>query len=221
MCGRFTLTTNPHRFAEILDVASGLSEWLPRFNIAPTQTVHCVRDRDQREFFQPKWGLIPSWAKDTKIASHCINARVETVDTKPSFRVAFRKRRCLVLADGLYEWKQPEKQPFYYTLRSGEPMFFAGLWETWESPTGPLETCTICVTVANDFMGELHDRMPIILPPNAVDQWLDPKVTDPGQIKPMLLQFPGEQMQKWAVSKRVNAAGNDDPSLIEPIQTAV
>jgi putative SOS response-associated peptidase YedK len=114
----------------------------PAYNIAPTQKVLCIRDGEEREFFKAKWGLIPSWAKDAKIGASCINARVETVDIKPAFRSAFKKRRCLVMADGFYEWRNTDKQPHFISLKSGEQMAFAGLWEFWKSPEGPVESCT-------------------------------------------------------------------------------
>ncbi|MGE3408256.1 MAG: SOS response-associated peptidase [Pirellulales bacterium] len=220
MCGRFTLRTNPHEFAGILDVLGNLSDdFGPRYNVAPTQVVLCVRDSDQREFFQAKWGLIPSWSKDAKIGSSCINARSETVDTKPAFRSAFKKRRCLVLADGFYEWRKSDKQPYYISLKSG-PTLFAGLWERWKSPDGPVESCTICTTEANEFMSALHDRMPVILPRSFVDHWLDPNVNDPAELKPLLAQYPSEDMQAWPVSKSVGNVRNQGPSLVEPV-TAV
>jgi putative SOS response-associated peptidase YedK len=218
MCGRFNLRTNPWQFAEIFGVVRQFEgEWEPNYNVAPTQTVVCVRDSDQREFFRAKWGLIPSWAKDAKIGSSCINARVETVDTKPAFRSAFKKRRCLVMADGFYEWRQTDKQPHFISLKSGEPMAFAGLWETWQSPAGPVESCTICTTDAHDMMGQLHDRMPIILPRATIDHWLDSSVNDPAELKPMLKQFPAEEMQAWAVGKAVGNVRNQGPALMEPI----
>ena len=199
MCGRFTLRTNPREFAEILAVVRQLEdEWRPSYNIAPTQNVVCVRDGEEREFFKARWGLIPSWAKDAKIGSSCINARVETVDTKPAFRSAFKKRRCLVMADGFYEWRPSDKQPFFISLKSGEQMAFAGLWESWKSPDGPVESCTICTTDANDMMGHLHDRMPIILPRHAVDHWLDPGVSDADELKPMLHEFHGVEIANLA-----------------------
>ncbi|HEY3965445.1 MAG TPA: SOS response-associated peptidase [Planctomycetaceae bacterium] len=133
MCGRYNIKTNGRDFAEILEVVREFDfDFQPRYNVAPTQTVICVRDRDEREFFQAKWGLIPSWAKDAKFGASCINARSETVDTKPAFRSAFKRHRCLVLADGFYEWRKTDKQPHNITLKSG-PLFFAGLWETWNS----------------------------------------------------------------------------------------
>jgi len=221
MCGRFNLKTNPRIFGDFFSVAGNLDiEWRPSYNIAPTQNVVCVRDADQREFFKARWGLIPSWAKDAKIGASCINARVETVDTKPAFRSAFKKRRCLVMADGFYEWRRSDKQPFFISLQSGEQMAFAGLWETWKSPEGLVESCTICTTDANDMMGRLHDRMPIILPRAIVDHWLDPKVSDADELKPMLRQFPGEEMQAWPVAKAVGNVRNQGPELMEPIGPA-
>jgi putative SOS response-associated peptidase YedK len=218
MCGRFTLRTNPHEWADIFAVVRQLEdEWQPAYNIAPTQNVVCVRDREEREVFKARWGLIPSWAKDATIGSSCINARVETVDTKPAFLSAFKKRRCLVVADGFYEWRPSDKQPFYISLKSGEQMAFAGLWEFWKSPLGPVESCTICTTDANDTMGQLHDRMPIILPRHAVDHWLDPAVSDADELKPMLHALHGVELQTWPVGKAVGNARNQGPKLMEPI----
>ena len=202
MCGRFNLFTNPRLFAEVFAVARTFDDdWDPAYNIAPTQKVLCIRDAGEREFFKAKWGLIPSWAKDAKIGASCINARVETVDTKPAFRSAFKKRRCLVMADVFYEWRKSDKQPHFISLKSGEQMAFAGLWETWKSPEGPVDSCTICTTDAHDMMGQLHDRMPFILP----------------ELKPLLRQFPGEEMQSWAVGKAVGNVRNQGPSMMEPI----
>lgn len=218
MCGRFNLFTNPHVFAEVLGVARTFDGgWVPAYNIAPTQKVLCVSDSGQREFFKAKWGLIPSWAKDAKIGASCINARVETVDVKPAFRSAFKRRRCLVIADGFYEWRRDDKQPFFISLKSGEQMALAGLWETWKSPEGPVESCTICTTVAHDMMGQLHDRLPVILPRPTIDHWLDPKVSDADELKPMLKQFPGEEMQAWPVGKAVGNVRNQGPELMEPV----
>ena len=218
MCGRFNLFTNPRLFAEVFAVARTFDDdWTPAYNIAPTQKVLCIRDGDDRELFKAKWGLIPSWAKDAKIGASCINARVETVDTKPAFRSAFKKRRCLVIADGFYEWRKSDKQPHFISLKSGDQMAFAGLWETWKSPEGVVESCTICTTDANDMMGQLHDRMPVILPRPAIDHWLDPKVSDADELKPMLRQLPSEEMQSWTVGKAVGNVRNQGPALMEPI----
>jgi putative SOS response-associated peptidase YedK len=218
MCGRFNLFTNPRLFAEVLAVTRTFDDdWTPAYNIAPTQKVLCIRDGEERELFRAKWGLIPSWAKDAKIGSSCINARVETVDTKPAFRSAFKKRRCLVIADGFYEWRRDDKQPHFISLKSGEPMAFAGLWEFWKSPDGPVESCTICTTEANEMMSALHDRMPVILPRPIVDQWLDPGISDADELKPMLAQFPADQMQAWPVGKAVGNVRNQGPQLMEPV----
>jgi putative SOS response-associated peptidase YedK len=224
MCGRFTLRTNPRDWAEIFAVVRQLeSDWLPAYNIAPTQQVVCVRERadEPREYFKARWGLIPSWAKDMKIGASCTNAHVETVDSKPAFRNAFRKRRCLVIANGFYEWRRLDRVPHYITLKSGEPMAFAGLWESWrenwEEPGEALESCTICTTDANDMMGQLHDRMPVIVPPHTVDHWLDPMVTDTEELKPRLAQFPSGEMQSWPVGKAVGNVRNQGPQLIEPV----
>jgi putative SOS response-associated peptidase YedK len=220
MCGRFTLRTNPRDWAEVFAVVRQLeADWTPAYNIAPTQKVVCVRDAEEREFFRARWGLIPSWAKDAKIGASCINARVETVDTKPAFRSAFKKRRCLVMADGFYEWRPGDKQPFFISLKSGEQMAFAGLWEFWKSPDRPVESCTICTTEANDTMGHLHDRMPIILPRHAIDHWLDPAVADAEELKPMLREFRGVALQSWPVGKAVGNVRNQGPALMEPIDT--
>lgn len=217
MCGRYNIRTNPHEFAEILEVVRSFEgEFVPRYNVAPTQKVLCVRQGAEREFFEAKWGLIPSWAKDAKLAASCINARSETIDTKPAFRTAFKKRRCLVLADGFYEWRKSDKQPFCVSLKSG-PMLFAGIWETWQSPEGPVESCSICTTEANELMQALHDRMPVILRPEVADHWLDPDVTDPEELKPLLSQFPGEELDAWPVSKAVGNVRNQGPELIARI----
>lgn len=219
MCGRYTLRTNTADFAAVLEVVRGMFDNPPAYNIAPTQMVVCVRDSDEREFFRAKWGLIPSWAKDHKIGSSCINARSETIDTKPAFRSAFKKRRCIVLADGFYEWRKPDKQPFYISLKSG-PMFFAGVWETWKSPEGPIESCSICTTEANEFMAPLHDRMPVILGREVIDHWLDPSIQDPPELKPLLTQYPSKEMQCWPIGKEVGNVRNQGPQLIERVQSA-
>lgn len=218
MCGRYNLHNNPRMMAEVFAVLRGFEdEFRPAYNIAPTQSVVCLRDADQREFFRARWGLIPSWAKDAKIGASCINARSETIETKPAFRSAFKKRRCLVVADGFYEWRQTDKQPFAISLTDG-PMLFAGLWETWRSPEGPVESCTICTTSANEFMAPLHERMPVILAREVIDQWLDPQVNDPAELTPLLTQYPSANMKAWPVGKAVGNVRNQGPALLEPIE---
>jgi putative SOS response-associated peptidase YedK len=218
MCGRFNLRTNPSEFAKLFGVLGDYSQpWTPRYNIGPTQPVLCVRDGAEREFFMPKWGLIPSGAEDAKDAIQCINARSESIDTRPAFRSAFQKRRCLVIADGFYEWRAADRAPHFISLISGQQMPFAGLWETWDSPDGPIETCTICTIAANRMLGKLHNRMPVILALDAIDLWLNPKITDAKKVKPLLRQCPGPELQIWEVSKAVGDVRNQRPELMEPI----
>lgn len=217
MCGRYVLKILPYEIQQFFDLLR-VPDWKPRYNVAPTQTVLAIRDAEDREAFLPKWGLIPSWSKDAKIASSCINARGETVADKPAFRTAFKKRRCIVVADGFYEWRKSDKQPHYISLKEG-PMLFAGLWETWNSPEGPVESCSIVTTAANRFMEPLHDRMPVILPRELVDHWLDPTVTDPDELKPLLIQRDGGDMQYWQVGKEVGSVKNQGEQLI--VQVAV
>jgi putative SOS response-associated peptidase YedK len=226
MCGRFNFPTNPALVAAIFNVVRGMEaarEYRPRSNVAPTTRVVAFRSEEgERAFFLPKWGLIPSWSKDAKIAAQCINTRSESVETKPAFRSAFKKRRCVVLADGFYEWKKgakpTDKQPYYISLKGGKRMPFAGLWETWNSPDGPVETCTICTTDANELMTPLHDRMPVILPEAVIDHWLDLDVSDAAELKPLLAQYPDDEMQFWPVSKRVGSVKNEDPHLTDPVE---
>jgi putative SOS response-associated peptidase YedK len=182
----------------------------------------CVRQtHDGREVFPAKWGLIPSWSKDAKLAASCINAKSETIDTKPMFRSAFKSRRCLVIASGFYEWQKIDaktKQPHYITLKSGEPMALAGLWERWTNPDGEtIQSCTICTTSANSLMARMHDRMPVILPQAMIAPWLDPDLKDAEKVKPILSQFPSDDLQEWSVSKDVGNVRNQGDYLIDPI----
>lgn len=179
MCGRFSQTASPEAIALQFEVAE-LPLLKPHYNIAPSQPVVAIRiepDTSTRKLVMLRWGLISSWAKDPKIGSQCINAKAETVAVKPSFRSAFKKRRCLVVATGFYEWQVQgrTKQPMWIGLRSKQPFAFAGLWEHWKPAEGEsLETCTIITTEPNDLMAPIHNRMPVILAPAAYDQWLDP-----------------------------------------------
>jgi putative SOS response-associated peptidase YedK len=201
-----------------------------RYNIAPTQEVVIARKLQEnapRELAIVRWGLIPSWAKDAKIASTLINARGETIVEKPSFRTAFKKRRCLVLADGYYEWPKStggkaaaKKQPYYITMQDDRPFAFAGLWEYWAGPKevqppAPVETCTIITTETNELTRDLHDRMPVILRPRDYELWLDPALQEAAPLLPLLTQFPSDEMKMQPVSTRVNSVKNDDPTCIE------
>ena len=225
MCGRITLRTSPQELRELFDVVRGfdsIPDWSPRYNVAPTTVMLCVREtKDGRELFPAKLGLIPSWAKDAKLGVSAFNAKSEAVDTKPMFRSAFKSRRCLVIASGFYEWEKLDartKQPHYITLKSGEPMAMAGLWETWKPPDGePIQSCTICTTDANPFMLKLHDRMPVILPNATIAPWLDPAIKDPVALKPILAQLPPDQLQEWPVSKDVGNVRNQGEYLAEPL----
>ncbi len=198
----------------------------PRYNVAPSQPLLTVRlDRDgEREWALLRWGLVPSWAKDPGIGNSLINARSETAPEKPSFRAAFKRRRCLVPADGFFEWQRRNKgkQPYYITLKDGKPFAFAGLWEMWTGPGGEeLQTCTLLTTEANELVQPLHDRMPVILAPQDFDLWLGkPGDADKEEItvlRHLLHPFPAEKMQAGPVSKSVNNPRNEGPECIEPV----
>lgn len=217
MCGRYLLRApldllqRAFRFGERPNLA-------PRYNIAPTQTVPIVRRArggEGRELALVRWGLVPAWAKDLSIGSRMINARAEGIATKPAFRAAFKARRCLVPADGFYEWAKLDgrKQPMLIRLRSGEPFAFAGLWEIWRSPDGPLETCAIVTTEPNAVTAPIHNRMPVILDPDDYNRWLDP--SRPGG-EELLRPCPAEWLEAYPVSPKVNSPRNDAAELIEP-----
>lgn len=221
MCGRFTLFEPDRILAKEFGI-SGFAPRSPRYNIAPSQPVAAVRApsaANERELVLLRWGLIPSWSKDPAIGNRLINARSETVREKPSFRNAFRKHRCLIPASGFYEWQRLErgKQPFYIRMRDRRPFAFAGLWDRWEGPDGPLETCTILTTAANTVLSPIHDRMPVILPSTEYARWLDLSLKDPDSLTSLLVPFPPEEMDAFPVSPRVNAPSNDDAGCIAPL----
>ena len=221
MCGRFSLGA-PIRIGQLFDLPNW-PETPPRYNIAPGQDVPAViqnRETGAREFRPFRWGLVRSWAKDPAIGSRRINARSETAATKPAFRKPLRDRRCLILADGFYEWKREgsRKQPYYIKLWNGEPFAFAGLWDRWQPPDGPpLETCTILTTTPNAVLRAIHDRMPVILPPDAYNVWLDPAMRDVDPVQALLTPYPADQMVAYPVSTRVNNPAYDAPDLVEPL----
>ena len=220
MCGRFTLGATAATLAAQFDLAN-VPTWTPRYNIAPTQEVLVVLQpspQANREARLHRWGLIPPWAKDPSIGNRMINARAETVATKPAFRRAFKERRCLLLADGLYEWQRQErrKQPFYIRLRDGRPFAFAGLWEHWEGCEGmAIQSCTILTTTSNEVVGRIHDRMPVILSPTDYDRWLDPSIQEPAVLQTLLRPYPADEMTAYPVSTRVNNPANDSPECVE------
>jgi putative SOS response-associated peptidase YedK len=214
MCGRFAFYSPAEAVAALFDVR-GVPELEPRYNVAPTQAIAAGREAKAggREFAALRWGLVPSWAKDPSIGNRMINARIETAAEKPAFRAAFRQRRCIVFADGFYEWRREEKgkTPYFISLASGEPFAFAGLWEAWtDRATGESrETATILTTAADDFLVGLHDRMPIVLTPEMANGWLrgDPKLPDAnGRVA----------FRAWPVGRRVNTPANEGVDLIEP-----
>ncbi len=221
MCGRFTLTADLRTVARRFGAPSGTTEsaWVPSYNIAPTKTVIVVGDDGRRHLTEMQWGLIPSWAKDPAIGNRMINARAETLAVKPAFRVALRQRRCLVVADGFYEWQKQgrTKQPFRLVLKSRELFGFAGLWDTWTSPEGEeIRTCTIITTEANEVLKPIHDRMPVILTREAEAVWLDPTIQDPAQLLPLLTPYPAQEMDAYPVSRMVNSPDHDTVDCIVP-----
>ncbi len=221
MCGRFTLTINPAEEQETFSSYAFPQKFGPRFNIAPTQPVLVIPNDDQNtaDFFV--WGLIPMWAKDPSIGSRMINARGETLEEKPAFRSGLKYKRCLILADGFYEWKGAEgkkvKTPFFIHMKDRKPFAFAGLWDSWNSPDGSLvKSCTIITTEPNELTGIIHDRMPVILHPRDYAKWLNPSPQTPDQLKPLIKPFPADLMDAYPVSTLVNTPANDRPELVVP-----
>jgi putative SOS response-associated peptidase YedK len=219
MCGRFTLFEPDKVLAKEFGVSDFPSR-SPRYNIAPTQpiaTVRAVPAGSGRELALLRWGLIPSWSKDPAIGNRLINARAETAQKKPSFCNAFKRHRCLIPANGFYEWQRLErrKQPYFVGMRDERLFAFAGLWDQWESPDkGVIESCTILTTSENAVLAPIHDRMPVILPPGEYDRWLDPSLKDTNSLTSLLVPFPPEEMLAIPVSPRVNAPSNDDEGCI-------
>ena len=220
MCGRYTLRTPVETLAEEFGISDPLPEIPTRYNIAPTQEVAAVLEEDEeRKLEMLRWGLIPSWADDPAVGNRMINARSETVAEKPSFRTAFRKRRCLILADGFYEWQKTNggKQPYYIRMKNGSPFAFAGLWESWDKYGGEIRSCTILTTDANEMVREVHHRMPVILPPETYDLWLDPDMWETEPLLDLLRPYPDDGMEAYPVSRFVNSPSNDDERCVESV----
>jgi putative SOS response-associated peptidase YedK len=221
MCGRFTLFSDGAELARLFGCGFEVP-LTPRYNIAPSQPVPVVRlVEDQpgtRQAALLRWGLVPSWAADPKIGFQCINARSETAASKPAFRAAFRRRRCLIPADGFFEWqkKGKAKQPFLFRMRDGQPFAFAGLWDRWAKGDSR-ETCTILTTTANERVRPMHDRMPVILPLAFYDDWLEPHADAPQELKTALRPYPAEEMEAVPVSTCVNDARHEGPECIQPV----
>ena len=219
MCGRYTLTTPAERLAEEFGFRDSSAELPQSYNVAPTQGVAAVLEEGGGRYLEVlRWGLIPPWADDPQIGSRMINARSETAPEKPSFRRAFRERRCLIPADGFYEWQRTNgaKQPFYIHMEDGRPFAFAGLWESWgRGGEGEIRTCTILTTAANAVVGEIHERMPVIVAPDAYDVWLDPS-SERDELTGLLAPYPEDEMEAYPVSRFVNSPSNNDPRCVEP-----
>jgi putative SOS response-associated peptidase YedK len=220
MCGRFVRITPVGVLAVKFKAEKVFSNLAPSYNIAPTQEVVIINNEGVRQLIQCKWGFIPSWAKDPAIGYSMINARSETVARKPAFGSAFKRKRCLVMADGFYEWRAEgrKKFPMYIRLKAGECFGFAGLYNVWKPPNGEqICTCTIITTEANETVKTIHDRMPVILPRDKEDPWLDPANEDKEQLLSILKPYPAEEMMAFEVSTEVNSPQHNTPSNIQPI----
>jgi len=220
MCGRYTLTSSPEVLRALFRYVEQ-PNFPPRYNVAPTQPIPIVRLVDgKRQFALVRWGLLPSWVKDPKTFTLLINARGESAAEKPAFRAAMKRRRCLIPADGFYEWQAvgDRKRPFYVRAKSGAPLAFAGLWETWTGPNGEeLETAAIVTTAANRTLKPIHDRMPVIVPPDGFDLWLDGATVDATTAAALIAPAPEGLLEAYEISTAVNRTANDNPKLLEPV----
>ncbi len=223
MCGRFVLTVDPADLQEAFPEFTFPSQYAARYNIAPTQPVLAIPNNGtgKADFFV--WGLIPSWAKDPAIGNRMINARAETLAEKPSFRGPLKYRRCLILADGFFEWQaqaaSKSKIPHCIRMKSAKPFAFAGLWEDWLAPDGSnIKSCTIITTQPNELMAPIHNRMPVILPPNAYAQWLDKGPQQAAGLLPLLQPYPADEMIAYPVSTLVNSPANDRLEILTPVE---
>ena len=222
MCGRFALKAPPRTIQQHFDLSETVN-LSPRFNIAPSQDVAVIRHlsgKGCRQLDMLRWGLIPGWAKDMKISYRMINARAETLAQKPAFRTAFKKRRCIIAADGFYEWLHlgKTKQPFFVHMKNNAVFGFAGLWESWNNPEGhTVESCTIITTSANDLVRKIHDRMPVILYPARYEAWLQDS-TPEQTLQQFLMPYPADKMESYRVSSEVNSPKNDTMECMRPIR---
>jgi len=221
MCGRFTITLEPAFFQQELDLGKVPSEWTPRYNTAPSQDIPAISNPASRDVVMLRWGLIPHWAKDPAIGSRMINARSETIQEKPSFKNAFKQRRCLILADGFYEWQKSSrrgvpKAPYYFQLADGAPFTFAGIWETWRSPEGEqVRTCSIITCPPNDLVAGVHNRMPVVLDKTMCWGWLADQSAH--ALQAMLTPYPADRMRSHAVGLTVNNPRNNTAECIQPL----
>jgi putative SOS response-associated peptidase YedK len=221
MCGRYTLTSAPEALRALFRYREQ-PNFPPRYNIAPTQPIAIVRlNEGKRQFALVRWGLLPSWVKDPKSFTLLINARGESVIDKPAFRAAMKRRRCLIPADGFYEWQAAgeRKRPFYVHAKSGAPLAFAGLWETWTGPNGEeMETAAIVTTRANRTLAAIHERMPVVLAPDAFDLWLNYADVDAKTAAALIAPAPDNLLEAYEISTAVNRTANDAAKLIEPVE---
>lgn len=221
MCGRYTLSAPGDEIALLFDLGD-VPQMAPRYNLAPTQESAVVRvlaPGGPRQLDRLKWGLIPYWAKEAAIGNRLINARAETLGEKPAFKLSFKKKRCLVVTDGFYEWKKEgvAKQPYFIHRQDGKPFAFAGLWSSWRDPerSATVETYTILTTEPNDLMRPLHNRMPVILAKPSFEEWLDPKLEDTAKLQPLLVPAPIEGFEAYPVSRAVNNPIHDAPDCVQ------
>lgn len=220
MCGRYTLTVEAGELRDAFGLEELPEDLPPRFNIAPSQPVPVITNRNPKKLELFRWGLIPSWAKDMSVGYKMINARVESLADKPAFKKALQKRRCLVIADGFYEWKKigKRKQPMYVRLKSHEAFGFAGLWESWHAPDGQrILSCTIITQPAKGEVREVHDRMPVIVTPEMREAWLDPEPRDPDELLALLGGVSADELELHPVSTLVNSPANELPECIVPV----
>ena len=226
MCGRYRLSRRKQIIEEHFDSDPWDEEWSPRYNIAPTQPIPVIRQHPKepvRQISIMRWGLIPHWAKDASGAASTINARSETAATKPAFRDPLKYRRCLIPADGFYEWvrKGASKQPFCFEVNEGELFAFAGLWDGWRGSSGQwVKTCSILTTTPNAVTSPVHDRMPVILDPDSFDLWLDPGMQDGTAASELLKPYDARLMRCYPVSTRINRVANDDEECSRPVKIA-
>ncbi len=226
MCGRYRLSRRKQIIEQHFDSISGEEDWSPRYNIAPTQPIPVIRQHPKepvRELSLMRWGLIPSWSKDSSAAASMINARTETVATKPAFRDALKSRRCMIPADGFYEWMRTgkAKQPYCFEVDEGELFAFAGLWDRWKDPSGQwIKSCSILTTTPNAVTSAIHDRMPAILDPDTYELWLDPGMTNVAAASELLKPCDARLMRCFPVSPRVNHVANDDEECSAPVESS-
>jgi putative SOS response-associated peptidase YedK len=222
MCGRFVCSSPLRVISQVFGVEQPHLEFEPNYNTTPTQKILIINNEGRKQIVYCKWGFLPSWAKDPAVGNRMINARAETVATKPAFRSAFKKRRCLIVADGFFEWLEEgrRKVPVYIRLTSNEPFGFAGLYNTWISPEGEAVcTCTIITTEANRLLKEVHDRMPVIVPRDREDFWLDPMNEDHDSLLTVLKAYPSEEMEYYRVSPRMNSPAFKSPDNVVPVES--